>query len=166
MLIRRSCFTSTALSIILAAASSSISWKRTFVLYSRSIPIALVVHNGFYQTTHCTYFDLTFTLSFTKAFSHTPMSLSQLTSSNIPSQPDSSRNRPNNNNPETATSLFVTPFANFQAKNLNEFNPWKVKIQATPNLTADLTIQGKEPNDAAIAPAERSRSNPRCVEER
>jgi hypothetical protein len=107
MLIRRSCFTSTALSIILAAASSSISWKRTFVLYSRSIPIALVVHNGFYQTTHCTYFDLTFTLSFTKAFSHTPMSLSQLTSSNIPSQPDSSRNRPNNNNPPRNRNLLI-----------------------------------------------------------
>jgi hypothetical protein len=68
--------------------------------------------------------------------------------------------------PETATSLFVTPLANFHAKNLNEFKPWKVKIQATPKLTADFTVQGREPKDVARASAERSRPSPRCAEER
>jgi hypothetical protein len=68
--------------------------------------------------------------------------------------------------PVTATSLFVTPLANFQAKNLDEFSPWNVKIHATTNLTADLTIQGNEPKDVAIDCAERSRPTPRCVEAR
>jgi hypothetical protein len=95
---------------------------------------------------------------------------------NPPPHPSPQTNHPNptapatdpttTTHPETATSLFVTPLANFQARNLNEFSPWNVKIHATPNLTADFTIQGREPKDAAMASAERSRPSPRCVVER
>jgi hypothetical protein len=109
----------------------------------------------------------------TKALSPTPVFLSWLRSLTKPyhqtnqTNPAAPATDPTTTtHPETATSLFVTPIANFHAKNLNEFKPWKVKIHATPNLTADLTIQGKEPNDAAIDSAERSRPSPRCVDVR